>query len=62
MHFPGITVEFRRLGQCFLDWATAVVSEADSEMTGVTLTYHTIYETLAQTSDSGSYVTLDGRS
>ena len=34
------TVEFRRLGQCFIDWATAVVGEADRELTCVTLTYH----------------------
>ena len=41
------TVEFRRLGQCFIDWATAVVGEADRELTCVTLTYHSsgpIYE------------------
>ena len=29
------TVEFRRLGQCFLDWATAVVGEADRELAAV---------------------------
>ena len=27
------TVEFRRLDQCFIDMATAVVSEADRELT-----------------------------
>ena len=45
------TVEFHRLGQCFLDWATAVVGEADREQTCVTLIYHSsgpIYETSAQ--------------
>ena len=49
------TVEFRMLGQCFLDWATAVVGEADSELTCVTLTYHCsgpIYETSAQSTKS----------
>ena len=49
------TVEFRRLGQCFLDWATAVVGEADRELTCVTLTCHSsgpIYETLAQSTKS----------
>ena len=48
------TVEFRRLGQCFLDWATAVVGKADRELTCVTLTYHSsgpIYETLAQSTE-----------
>ena len=49
------TVEFRMLGQCFLEWATAVVGEADRELTCVTLTYHSsgpIYETLAQSMKS----------
>ena len=49
------TVEFRRLGQCFLDWAIAVVGEADRELKCVTLTYHSrgpIYETLAQSTKS----------
>ena len=49
------TVEFRRLGQCFLDWATAVVGEADRELTCVTLIYHSsgpIYETSAQSTKS----------
>ena len=53
------TVEFRRLGQCFLDWAIAVVGEADRELTCVTLTYHssgTIYETLSQSTE------FDGKS
>ena len=43
------TGEFRRLGRCTLDWATAVVGEADRERTWVTFTYHSsgpIYETL----------------
>ena len=42
---------FRRLGRCSLDWATAVVGEADRELTWVTFTYHSsgpIYETSAQ--------------
>ena len=36
---------------CSLDWATAVVGEADRELTWVTFTYHSsgpIYETSAQ--------------
>ena len=44
-----ITGEFRRLGRCSLDWATAVVGEADRELTWVTFTYHSsvpIYGTL----------------
>ena len=53
MKKPKISsVEFRRLGQCFLDWATAVAGEADRELTCVTFTYHSsgpIYETSAQT-------------
>ena len=51
----GNTVEFRRLGQCFIDWATAVVGEADRELTCVTLIYHSsgpIYETSAQSTKS----------
>ena len=31
MSLISSTVEFRRLGQCFIDWATAVVGEADRE-------------------------------
>ena len=49
------TFEFRGLGQCFIDWATAVVGEADRELTSVTLTYHSsgpIYETSAQSMKS----------
>ena len=49
------TVEFGILGQCFLDWATAVVGEADRELTCITLTYHSsgpIYETSAQSTKS----------
>ena len=45
------TVEFRRLGQCFLDWATAVVGEADRQLTWVTFTNYSsgpIWETSAQ--------------
>ena len=44
---PRPTGEFHRLGRCFLDWATAVVGEADRELTCVTLIYHSsgpIYE------------------
>ena len=56
IHFvKGPTVEFRRLGQCFIDWATAVVGEADRELTCVILTYHSsgpIYETSAQSTKS----------
>ena len=33
------TAEFRRLVQCFIDWVTAVVTEADRELIFVTLTY-----------------------
>ena len=47
------------MGQCFLDWATAVVGEADRELACVTLTYHSSgpsYETLAQCKKSpGTY-------
>ena len=49
------TVEFHRLGQCSIDWATAVVGEADRELTRVTLIYHSsgpIYETSAQSTKS----------
>jgi len=51
------TVEFRRLDQCFIDWAraTALVGEADGELTCVTLTYNSsgpIYETSAQSTKS----------
>ena len=35
-----LTVEFTRLGRCFLDWATAVAGEADRELTCVTFTCH----------------------
>ena len=34
------TVEFTRLGRCFLDWATAMAGEADRELTCVTFTCH----------------------
>ena len=34
------TVEFTRLGRCFLDWATAVAGEADRELTCVPFTCH----------------------
>ena len=30
---PFYTVEFRKLGHCFIDWADAVVGEADRELT-----------------------------
>ena len=56
------TVEFRRLGQCFIDWATAVVGEADRELTCVTLTYHSsgpIYETSAQSTKSPGTFQID---
>ena len=49
------TVEFTRLGQCFLDWATAVAGEADREPTCVTLTCHSsgpMCETSAQSMKS----------
>ena len=39
------------MGQCFIDWASAVAGEADIDLTDVTSTYHgsgPIYETLAQ--------------
>ena len=35
------TVEFTRLGRCFLDWATAMAGEADRELTCVTFTCFT---------------------
>ena len=53
------TVEFRGLSQCFMDWATAVVGEADRELTCVTLTFHSsgpIYETSAQSTKSPSTI------
>ena len=45
------TGRFRRLGQCFIDWATAAVGEGDTSQLSVSFTYHSsgpIYETLAQ--------------
>ena len=45
------TGEFPRLGRCFIDWATAVVGEADIELTCVPFTYRgsgPIYETSAE--------------
>ena len=45
------TGEFHRLGRRFIDWATAVASEADIDLTDVTSTYHgsgPIYKTSAQ--------------
>ena len=45
------TGEFPRLGRCFIDWATAVVSEGDTCQLSVSFTYHSsgpIYEELAQ--------------
>ena len=44
------TIEFCRLGHDIIDWASAVVGEADRELTWVTLTHHSsgpIYETSA---------------
>ena len=55
------TGEFRRLGRCFIDWATAVAGEADRELTCVNFTYHgsgPIYETSDQSTKftgTGSY-------
>ena len=49
-----ITGRFRRLGQCFLDWATAVVGEGDACQLSVSFTYHSsgpINETLAQSTE-----------
>ena len=37
------TGRFTRLGRCFLDWATAVVGEAERELTCVTFTCHAFY-------------------
>ena len=45
------TGEFPRLGRCFIDWATAVVGEADVVLTCVPFTYRgsgPIYETSAE--------------
>ena len=42
------------MGQCLIDWATAVVGEADRELRCVSFTYHgrdQIYETSAQSTD-----------
>ena len=51
------------MGRCSLDWATAVVGEADRELTWVTFTYHSsgpIYETSAQSMElSGIEEELD---
>ena len=35
-----VTGEFRRLGRCFIDWATAVVSEVDTCQLSVSFTCH----------------------
>ena len=50
-HALWYTGEFRRLGRCFADLATAVAVEADIELTCVTFTYRgngPIYKTSAQ--------------
>ena len=49
------TVEFCKLGQCFIDWATPVAGEANRELTCLTLPYHSsgpIYDTSAQSTKS----------
>ena len=54
MAWNDTTVEFCRLGQFFIDLATAVVGEADRELTCVTHIYHSsdpIYETSAQSTE-----------
>ena len=46
------TGRFRRLGGCFIDWATAVGGEGDQ--LSVSFTYHSsdpIYETLDQSTE-----------
>ena len=49
------TGRFRRLGQCFLDWATAVVDQGDTFQLSVSFTTPQqcgpIYETLAQSTE-----------
>ena len=53
----GVAIITKKVLLCFIDWATAVVGEADIEVTSVTLTYHgsdPIYETSAQSAD-GSF-------
>ena len=58
IYLPAIyakhTGRFRRLGRCFIDWATAVVGEGDTCQLSVSFTYHSsgpIYETLAQSTE-----------
>ena len=58
------TVEFRRLDQCFIDWATAVAGEGYTRRLSVTFTYQSsapIYETLAQSTEfSGNFALTFG--
>ena len=47
----GSTGEFRRLGRCFIDWATAVVSEVHTCQLSVSFTCYSsgpIYVTLVE--------------
>ena len=49
-----ITGRFRKLGRCFIDWATAVVGKGDTSQLSVSFTYPSsgpIYETLAQSTE-----------
>ena len=61
LHVPSNSVNWA-VKWCFLDWATAVVGEADQELTCVTLIYHSsgpIYETSAESTKSpGTYLCL----
>ena len=58
-NFNSNTGRFRRLGRCFIDWATAVVGEGDTCQLSVSFNYHSsgpIYETLAQSTEfHGTY-------
>ena len=48
------TGRFRRLGRCFIDWATAVVGEGDACQLSVSFT--AVYDTMAQSTEfDGNY-------
>ena len=54
-------MRFRRLGRCFIDWASAVVGEGDTCQLSVSFTHHScgpIYETLAQSAGFNGTLTL----
>ena len=48
---------FRRLGRCFIDWATAVVGEGDPCQLSISFTYHSsgpIFDTMGQSTEFDS--------